>query len=285
MSVNVVCMKFGNRYGANYVNNLYRGVRRHLSRPFVFYCFTDDRSGLDPGIEVRDYETLLVHESMRRTVYTKYSIMHSLSGLKGPTLFLDIDILLLDSIDALFDYAGERFCIIRNWYSWWKNILRARPDIGNSSVFRFQGGECDHVLERYLRDPSYVDEAFPTEQAFLTDCMRDEKAYWPSEWIQSFKHNCCHTFPLNLVRKPTIRPDTSILVFHGRPDPDQAIDGFRGRFRKRTLPMPELADHWSGLSERETTGRVTVHHLAEKPLIPTSLDRNTDHQERHRPCA
>ena len=33
-SVNVVCLKWGDRYGAFYVNRLYDGVRRNLSRPF-----------------------------------------------------------------------------------------------------------------------------------------------------------------------------------------------------------------------------------------------------------
>ena len=47
----ILCMKWGTLYGARDVNNLARGVRRHLSRPHRFICFTDDPSGLHPGVE------------------------------------------------------------------------------------------------------------------------------------------------------------------------------------------------------------------------------------------
>ena len=49
--VTILCMKWGRMYGPDYVNNLARGVRRHLSRPHRFVCFTDDASGLDAGVE------------------------------------------------------------------------------------------------------------------------------------------------------------------------------------------------------------------------------------------
>ncbi|MBN8763515.1 MAG: hypothetical protein J0I63_09885, partial [Thiobacillus sp.] len=50
--VNVLCLKWGTRYGAHYVNRLYRGVGRNLSRPFRFFCCTEDASGLDAGVEI-----------------------------------------------------------------------------------------------------------------------------------------------------------------------------------------------------------------------------------------
>ena len=38
---NIVCMKWGNAYGADYVNRLYNMVKRNMTRPFRFICFTD----------------------------------------------------------------------------------------------------------------------------------------------------------------------------------------------------------------------------------------------------
>jgi hypothetical protein len=43
----VVCVKYGTKYGADYVNKLYYGVKLHLEREHTFVCFTDDASGLD----------------------------------------------------------------------------------------------------------------------------------------------------------------------------------------------------------------------------------------------
>jgi len=51
-SLNVVCVKFGTKYGADYVNKLYFGVKKHLSVAHTFTCFTEDPTGLDPAILV-----------------------------------------------------------------------------------------------------------------------------------------------------------------------------------------------------------------------------------------
>ena len=246
MKVNIVCMKWGQRYGTHYVNLLYRGIQQHLSLPFNFFCFTDNDQGMDAGIQVRDIRELIAHESMRNTVFTKYTILHSSMGLTGPTLFFDIDLIVMNSIDDLFAWNKGQFCIIWNWIAWRKTILHGRPRIGNSSVFRFDAGTgaYDHILERYLEDPKYVYEAFDTEQSFMSHCVASEIQFWPSEWIQSFKADCSWIFPLNFVLKPQVKRDTKILVFHGRPDPHEAIQGYKTSMRKSTIPLPELAQYW-----------------------------------------
>ena len=37
-SVNILTLKWGARYSAEYVNRIYRGVKRNLRRPFRFVC-------------------------------------------------------------------------------------------------------------------------------------------------------------------------------------------------------------------------------------------------------
>ena len=50
--LNVVCVKYGTKYGSDYVNKLYAGVMRHLSIEHTFTCFTEDGEGLDVNIRV-----------------------------------------------------------------------------------------------------------------------------------------------------------------------------------------------------------------------------------------
>lgn len=245
MDVNIACIKWGTRYGPHYVNNLFLGVQRHLSRPFRFICFTDDADGLHPDVDARNIDTLVVHPSLRNDVFQKLSLIHSGSGLAGTTLFLDLDVIILDSLDPLFDYEPDRFCIIWNWIPWRKTVLRGRPQIGNSSVFRFEAGRYDDVLDAYLRDPGHARTDFPTEQAFLTHCVGDRRAFWPEQWIHSFKHNCRPVFPMNWVKTPQVAAGVKILVFHGKPDPHEVITtGYSGTWHRKVLPMPQLQRHW-----------------------------------------
>lgn len=42
----IICMKWGTKYGPEYVNRLYNMVARNLTLPFTFACLTDDSSGI-----------------------------------------------------------------------------------------------------------------------------------------------------------------------------------------------------------------------------------------------
>ena len=48
----VVCVKWGSKYGAEYVNRLAAGVQRNLTLKHRIVCFTDDREGIDEGIDI-----------------------------------------------------------------------------------------------------------------------------------------------------------------------------------------------------------------------------------------
>jgi hypothetical protein len=48
----VVCLKYGNKYSAEYVNKLYSMVKRNLTIPFEFVCFTENSEGIDSEIRI-----------------------------------------------------------------------------------------------------------------------------------------------------------------------------------------------------------------------------------------
>ena len=49
-AVNVLCIKWGRKYGPEYVNRLYAMVARHLRGPFQFVCLTDRSDGIRPEV-------------------------------------------------------------------------------------------------------------------------------------------------------------------------------------------------------------------------------------------
>ena len=50
--LNIVCVKYGMKYPAHYVNKLYYGVKRFLTIPYNFICFTEDPQGLNKNIQI-----------------------------------------------------------------------------------------------------------------------------------------------------------------------------------------------------------------------------------------
>lgn len=245
--VNILCLKYGTRYPAHYVNRLYAGVARHLSRPFRFHCCTDDPSGLHPAVQIIPFPE---NPGIRRgwpDVLVKLMLTRDGFGeLLGPTLFLDLDLVILDSIDPFFDFKPGENCIIHNWVNRRKALAGRRPAVGNSSAFRFEAGASNYIYETFLREMHRAEDlsVFNTEQAFMTYAMKTVH-WWPEEWCRSFKWHCRPSFPLNWLIAPKAPEACRILVFHGRPDPEEAITGYRGKkIHHSTRPAPWIGHHW-----------------------------------------
>ena len=243
----VICLKWGAApYSADWINRLYRGVARHLSPPFNFVAFTDETDGLDPAIEARDIHSLTFAPELEG-IWWKLAVLHPDAKLTGTCLFLDLDSIIVGGLDKVFNHPGD-FCAIRNWISWRKTILRPRPWIFNTTLYRFQAGAHPEAVETFLRDPAAANDKtkFSTEQKFMTHAIGAENATWlPVAWVQNYKYDLRPPFPLNWVCKPKIPPQAKIITFTGIPKQDQAITtGDTRGWHRRTLPMPELARYW-----------------------------------------
>jgi len=238
--VNVVCMKWGALYGPDYVNRLYAMTARHLARPFRFVCFTDDATGLRAEVAALPIPPMRVDPPYESTPWRKLALYApALGDLTGPALFMDLDVVVTGSLDALFDVPGE-YCIIHNW---------THPDriVGNSSVFRFEIGKLTELLDVYHEKPTqhWVD-LYRNEQAYLSHVLgRDRLTYWPDGWCVSFKKHCLPGGPLNRLLPSRPTEGARVVVFHGEPNPDDALAGrWPGAWWKGLRPATWIADHW-----------------------------------------
>ena len=126
----ILCMKWGTKYGAEYVNRLYNMVQRHLTLPFKMVCLTDRTEGIDPNVQCFPIPPLDLPAGSPERGWNKLSTFEpDLYGLKGNALFLDLDVVIVDNIDCFFQEPGE-FLIIHDWKRPWRIT-------GNSSVFHF----------------------------------------------------------------------------------------------------------------------------------------------------
>ena len=112
----VACMRWGTLYPPDYVNRLYRGVIRNVSRPTRFLAFTDDPSGLEAGIEPRPIPPIrLPATGLGGSPWRKLALWSRDIGVAGDMLFLDLDVVVVGSIDAFFDFESGKLALIRDW--------------------------------------------------------------------------------------------------------------------------------------------------------------------------
>ena len=237
--VNVICMKWGDKYGPAYVNRLYGMVARNLTRPFRFVCFTDNGEGVRSEVEVKPLPSLDLPDGLPERGWMKLATFQpELGGLEGQTLFLDLDVVIVDNIDCFFDYDAE-FAIAFDQ-------KKERERIGNSSVYRFEIGKYPDVLTYFRENFDKIREDYRNEQAYLSDRMNQKGVlkFWPRDWCPSFKYHCLPAFPSNYWKEPFVPDGARIILFHGLPEPDAAARGESGKWYRHFRPAHWIEQHW-----------------------------------------
>lgn len=260
--INVVCIKWGTKYPAYYVNRLHRGVARFLRRPFRFLCFTDDAVGLEAGIEVHPlpvepFEAAMVaamNAEGRKGAWRKVSLFRpGLAGMEGPILGFDIDVVITGPLDDLIVHAPGKVCMRHDW----RYQRLGRPG-GHGSVFLYDPSLHGYLYEEFAADPEgSVARHKGSEQFYtsMTALRHDDLVYWPGEWIGSFKRDAMRWPPLNLLIEPRLPEDCRVMCFHGTPKMEEAVEGWRGPWWRATRASSWLAEHWlAGEDHDDTAG-------------------------------
>jgi hypothetical protein len=234
----VLCMKWGTKYGPEYVNRLYGMVRRHLDGAFRFVCLTDDSRGVRTEVQCLPLPTLDLAPGADRGWPKLTTFKADLHGLKGTALFVDLDIVVVGDIDPFFEQPGE-FLIIKDWKRPWRVT-------GNSSVYRFRIGAHADVLQRFVDDQAGMRRRYRNEQEYLSHALHEQGklAYWPKGWCRSFKYHCIPAWPSNYWREPGIPAGTRIVIFHGEVNPPDALAGRRNRRFRAMRPANWVGAHW-----------------------------------------
>jgi hypothetical protein len=237
--VTVLCMKWGAKYGPDYVNRLYGMVARNLARPFRLVCLTDDAAGIRAEVICAPIPALPPIAQPKERGWRKLaSFSPELAPLVDDVvLFLDVDVVVMGQLDPLFDEPAG-FPLIRDWYHPWRLV-------GNSSVYRYRLAERADLFGDFCANTDAIVSRFRNEQEYLTAFMAERGllAFWPKAWCQSYRANCLPLWPMRLWQAPQAPPDCRVLVFHGEPKPPEAIDGRAGLFAT-FRPSPWLAPYW-----------------------------------------
>lgn len=201
---NIVCVKHGTQYPAEYVNILADMVLRNLDKDTAikFICFTDDPTGLDIDIDVRPLPGNL--EGWWNKLYL---FKNDLFPDGDQILYLDLKNVIVSALDDVLAYEG-RFCLLRDFY---------RADGMASGIMSWKSNTLGYIWN------NYVTAGYPHlsggDQEWIEKCCPPHD-FWQdlfSGQFVSYKgHNCITGIPRG----------AKIVFFHGEPRPDQIKDGW-----------------------------------------------------------
>jgi len=236
-------MKWGTRYGADFVNRLYAAIQRNTTRPTQLVCLTDDASGVDENVRCEPIPDINLPDDLISTPWRKLVLWKDgIAGLSGDVLFLDLDLVVTSSLDEMFDYEPGRFCVIENW-------TQTGQGIGNTSCFRWPVGKHSHIFDKLETEQDRILSSYRIEQVYISREV-DDMVFWPSLWCASFKHTLLPKWPLNFFQVPKLPHETKIVAFTGKPDQDEAAIGNWPvkspwkKLYKHVRPTPWIAEHW-----------------------------------------
>lgn len=235
----VACVKWGEKYGPEYVNRLFHMVSQNLTGEYRFVCLTDSADGLDSGIEALPLPVNGLHGWWNKLILFKRGVLPENSRV----LYLDLDVVIVDSLDRFFEF--EQPMIICKGFAGHEGF--------NSSIFSFTPEACTNLFENFAKEKDRIIGGMHGDQDWIFSEMPGA-ATFPDGLARSFKHetnslavphlNALRTiFPRRLfVRLRRLRPfwfqrasfpkGTSVIVFHGKPDPWDVVESSYGGYRK-----------------------------------------------------
>lgn len=239
----VLCMKWGNKYPADYVNKLYGMVARNLTGDFRFACLTDDAAGVRAEVQCLACPNVPIPAPYCNLGWRKVSLWaRQLPAMEGDWLYLDLDVVITGRLDDFFEYQPDKtYIVMQNW-------TQPGKGIGNTSVYRFRVGSHPYLLDNLIENQVDIFRQFTNSQTYISRTV-NAIDFWPDEWCVLFKTHCVPSMPARWWKTPILPPNARVVAFPGVPNPDEAVVGvwpakwYKG-FYKHIRPAVWINDFW-----------------------------------------
>ncbi len=225
--INFCCVYYGDKYDVKYVQVLYNMLKRHLTIPYKFICFTDHvklHKLIDGDIECRRF-----HHNNYEGWWNKLQLFSPEAKLEGVNFYLDLDVVILENIDKFITYSNDDEISITRDFSY--------PEKGfNSSVMKWNNKTAtDMIWHPFLADRKKL-MALQGDQNVITKLCTTKiqgepnlkvkprpivKPY-PDDWTFSYKWHDRKNPRFDRGKWDFSKGEGSISVFHGQPNPHES---------------------------------------------------------------
>jgi hypothetical protein len=236
---NVVCLKWGTKYGPEYVNRLYSGVIKNSNLDINFYCFTDDARGIDPQIKT----VRLPYANKIESWWNKlWLFSNELPIERGEQIFyIDLDTLIVGNIDNLLQIKIPKLVVLRDFYH---GIAKTAGIVG-SGLMSWRHGTYNKIWENFIRNPkAAIDRAHPHGDQWWIERNSSNWYFWQDlfpDQVISFKVHCRGGLP----------PNAKIVCYHGKPSIPESAHRTTVDPKFTIQPQPWVLHYWQDRINRK----------------------------------
>lgn len=213
------CVKWGTKYGPEYANKLFKGVQRFFDKKCLFFCLTDDPSGLhpsiiplplDPSLKTWWTKACLFSEKFVKAPFQKEPEHAIFKATNILNVYIDLDVVITGDLSYLSDFQGK-FGILNT-----ENIFCEikTADCYNSSVVLWRGFEFSKIYDLLIDLKKYVMN-YLFRFDFWLEMMVVHASILQKNFpgkIKDFRQEC---------QSEELPPDTSIVIFPRDPKPHE----------------------------------------------------------------
>lgn len=231
--VNIVCLKWGTKYGPDYVNKLYASIYKNSRTPFRFHCFTDDCTGIRGEVICHE---LPFKDKLEGWWNKLFLFSNDINIPVGDTIFyVDLDTVICGNVDELLKLRVPVITLLKDFYH---GIAKTAAEVG-SGLMMWEHGKYTHVWEEFVKDPDLaMRRCVPhngDQQWVSITCP--QRLLWQDLYpgkVVSFKQDCYNGPP----------PGASIICFHGKPSIPEATQSSGTSWKYSWKRSPWLHNYW-----------------------------------------
>lgn len=150
--MNIVCLKWGDKFNHEHVNRLYKMVCKNYHDDFTFICYTENANGIDGNVIIQPLPDYDLEKWWWKLTLFQY---HA----EDTTIFFDLDIVIQNNITHLKNYCEpNKICTIK---AYWKphrvNMEPIAPyfDMNLNSSVMIWKGDCTDIWNKFEKDQDY----------------------------------------------------------------------------------------------------------------------------------
>lgn len=227
--IDCACVIHGDAYAWTYVDRLYNMLQRNLTPSVRLHVYTESKRSVPAHMIKHSLEDWGgVAAGPKKSWWYKMQLFNS-EHHAGALLYFDLDVVIVNNIDWIWQQPSKFFWAIRDFRYLWKSNHYSV----NSSLMWWNTQQFDYVwqdfkkqhlprmVKQYRGDQDYINQAITTEN----------RRFYPVKNVQSWRWQCLDggfDFDTRKYLKPntgtTVSDDLSVMIFHGKPKPDQVND-------------------------------------------------------------
>jgi len=154
--INVMCVKWGEKYSAQFVNKLFNMVQKNIcGHAFTFYCYTENSKDINPSIKIIPMQTDLTQYWPKLELFKLFR--------RDTNIFFDLDVIILQPMERLLSVKTRTVSIL---YSQWKEGFllphkKAKPENKyptqyNSSIMKWQDNQGDEIYNYFQKNKDMI---------------------------------------------------------------------------------------------------------------------------------